>query len=96
MDNQIIQKVSTKSEITSEIESFDLDVFIKELKANEENLKEIKNAGALAAIWNDVSGKTSKQVFQSLDLNNKFVKFSIYVNAWLVEMSKKTDKQQQI
>tara|TARA_B100000674_G_scaffold491223_1_gene508670 strand:+ start:506 stop:1231 length:726 start_codon:yes stop_codon:yes gene_type:complete len=95
MDNQIIQKVSMKSEMISDLKSFDLDIFIKELKANEESLNEIKNAGTWATIWNDVSGKTSKRVVQSLDLNNKFVKFSIYVNAWLVEMSKKTDQQQQ-
>lgn len=71
-----------------------LQNFIDELKDNEKSLKDLKEQGVFKQGWNAITGKTTNAILDSLDLNRKFMIFSMYVNKRLFENAEAINKNQ--
>ena len=75
-------------------DNFNLQNFIDELTDNEKSLKDLKEQGIFKQGWNAITGKTTNAILDSLDLNRKFMIFSIYVNKRLIENANAINKNQ--
>ena len=73
--------ISTIASIDESGKKFDLSDFIKGLKESNKNLEEMQSHGKLKTIINDISGKSTRKILQSLNVYNQFIEFSLYINA---------------
>ena len=84
-EDLIIDKDTMISVNDSSVKNFNLQNFINDLKNNENLLRNLKNQGFLKHSWNSITGKNTNTIIDSLDLNNQFIKFSLFINSKIVE-----------
>jgi len=73
--------IATIASIDASESKFDLSDFIKGLKESNKNIEEMQNDGRLKTIINDITGKSTKTILQSLNVYNQFIELSLYINA---------------
>jgi len=78
----------------SSADNFNLQNFIDQLKDNEKHLNDLKGQGIFKQGWNSITGKTTNIIVDSLDLNNQFIKFSMYISGQLFQNAKAINENQ--
>ena len=69
----------------SSVNNFNLQNFIDDLKKNEKHLSDLKGQGIFKRSWNRLTGENTSLIIQSLDLNNQFINFSLFINNLIIQ-----------
>jgi methyl-accepting chemotaxis protein len=87
-ENQVVDNESIVAVQDSSVDNFNFQNFINELIDNEKQLSNLKDQGFLKQNWNSLTGKNTSILIDSLDLNNQFMKFSIFLHNELYKNAK--------
>tara|TARA_Y100000591_G_C21672642_1_gene613755 strand:- start:17 stop:814 length:798 start_codon:yes stop_codon:yes gene_type:complete len=78
----------------SSVNNFNLQNFIDDLKNNEKHLRDLKGQGILKRSWSRLTGENTSLIIQSLDLNNQFINFSLFINNLIIQNAKTINQNQ--
>ena len=92
-ENFIITK---KDDVLINGKEFNFHDFKRKFESNKKELSKIQKAGWLEDGWNSITGKKSKVILNSLDVNNEFIRFSEIVYEALLYMGKESQNHRKI
>ena len=93
--DMIVNEKKMESIKDTSIKNFNLQNFIDDLKTNERHLSDLKGLGFFKRSWNRLTGKNTSLIIESLDLNNQFINFSLFVNNYLYQNAKSIKRNQE-